>query len=174
MNPTQNNTDSPGTSKGLRFVYCNTAGEISERALSQWQEAGHYIKGHDEIKGRVLTFRKDRVQQYLEGSESLLKSPHAAPPPKLARQTVPDERPQILFTGFARAQRDALEAKADAHGVRVVQTVTNKLTFLCGGPNAGPAKVEKARSQGVYIVTESQLHPLLETGELLDEVVDAC
>jgi hypothetical protein len=49
----------------LRFVYCNAEGEVSERAISKWMEAGHYIKGHDAAKGRVLTFRKDRVREYV-------------------------------------------------------------------------------------------------------------
>lgn len=157
----------------LRFVYCNTAGEVSERTVSQWTEAGHYIKGHDVAKGRVLTFRKDRIQNYLDGSETLVKVAISAPPPRPRRDAPPDERPQILFTGFASVQRAMLEQHADAKGVRVVQTVTKGLTFLCAGPNAGPSKVEKARAQGVYIVSESQLRELLETGVLPDDVVDA-
>ena len=157
----------------LRFVYCNTAGEVSERELSQWAEAGHYIKGHDVEKGRVLTFRKDRVQSYWDGCAALLKTPHGAPPPKPDPSAQADARPQIIFTGFASVQRAMLEQLADAKGVRVVQTVTKGLAFLCAGPNAGPSKVDKARSQGVYIVSEPQLRELLETGVLADDVVDA-
>ena len=156
----------------LRFIYCNGVGEVSERSLSQWAEAGHYIKGHDATKGRVLTFRKDRVQEYLDGSELLVKSVTAEPPPRPMRGAARDLRPQMLFTGFGAAQRAELEEKADVHGLSVVQTVTKGLVFLCCGPNAGPAKVDKSRAQGVYIVTELQLHPLLETGELPDDVVD--
>lgn len=157
----------------LRFTYCNGAGEVSQRELSQWAEAGHYIKGHDVAKGRVMTFRKDRVQQYHEGCAALLTAPHGLPPPRPARDAAPDARPQMLFTGFGKSQRQALEAQADAAGVRVVQTVTKGLAFLVCGSNAGPTKVDKAREQGVFIVAELHLQALLETGELPDEAVDA-
>ena len=154
----------------LRFIYCNAEGEVSERAISKWLEAGHYVKGHDSAKGRVLTFRKDRVREYLDGCEALLKGPSASPPPKPARQASPDSRPQILFTGYGAAQRKALEAQASEAGLFIVATVTKGLTFLACGPNAGPAKVEKSRAQGVYIVADQHLQALLLTGELLDEL----
>lgn len=161
------------TAQILRFEYCNAAGELSIRTLSGWLEQGHYIKGRDADKGRVLTFRKDRVQAYLDKGDSLLRAPIAPPPPKLERSAPPDRRPQILFTGFASATRTQLQAQADEAGLRVVQTVTQGLTFLCTGANAGPSKVDKARIQGVYIVSEPQLRELLATGVLADEVVDA-
>ena len=83
----------------LRFTYCNAEGEISERVLTRWVEAGHYLKGHDLAKGRVLTFRKDRVREYFDGCEALLIGPSAPPPPKPARQSSQDSKPQMLFTG---------------------------------------------------------------------------
>lgn len=156
----------------LRFIYCNAEGEISERTLSQWFEAGHYVKGHDVAKGRVLTFRKDRVREYIDGGGALLKDPNGGPPPKPARQAAPESRPQMLFTGYGAAQRKALEAQASDAGLAIVQTVTKGLTFLACGPNAGPAKIEKARAQGVYIVSDQHLNALLQTGELLDELPD--
>lgn len=156
----------------LRFIYCNAEGEVSERTLTHWFEAGHYVKGHDMAKGRVLTFRKDRVREYLDGCDSLLKGPSATPPPKPARQAAPASRPQMLLTGYGAAQRKALESQAADAGLCIVQTVTKGLTFLACGPNAGPAKIEKARSQGVYIVADQHLQALLQTGELLDELPD--
>jgi NAD-dependent DNA ligase len=158
------------TLAALRFIYCNVGGEVSERSLTQWFEAGHYVKGHDVTKGKVLTFRKDRVREYLDGCETLLKSPSAPPPPKPASHTEPESRPQILFTGYGAAQRKTLEAQASEAGLAIVSTVTKGLTFLACGPNAGPAKIEKARTQGVYIVSDQHLQSLLQTGELLDEL----
>ena len=157
----------------LRLTYCNAEGEISERVLTRWVEAGHYLKGHDLAKGRVLTFRKDRVREYFDGCEALLIGPSAPPPPKPARQSSQDSKPQMLFTGYGAAQRKALEAQASEAGLVIVSTVTKSLTFLACGPNAGPAKIEKARAQGVYIVADQHLQALLLTGELLDELPDA-
>lgn len=165
-------TESEEVNSAVRFVYTNSANETSKRTITQWAENGHYIKGFCAERGRVLTFRKDRIQQYLDGSDGYLKSPISPPPPRPEKKSPRDSRPHILFTGFARVQRAVLEAKADANGLQVVQSVTTNLVFLCGGPNAGPSKMEKARSQGVYIVNEPQLHQLLETGELPDDVAE--
>lgn len=158
--------------KVLSFVYSNAQDEVSTRTLLRWEEAGHYIKGYSVNDGRVLTFRKDRVKTYLDGTESMLREPYAPAPPKPQREAPRDARPQILFTGFAKVQRHVLETKADADGLQVMKTVTQNLVFLCCGPTAGPAKVEKSREQGVYIVDEAQFHQLLDTGELPDSVVD--
>jgi BRCT domain type II-containing protein len=102
----------------------------------------------------------------------LLQNPYPGAPPHTQPQAPPDQRPQILFTGFPKVQRAHLEVLSDAGGLRVVKTVTQGLVFLCIGPTAGPTKVAKARAQGVYIVHEPELHGLLETGELPDYAVD--
>lgn len=157
----------------MRFTYSNAAGEISQRTLIRWSEAGHYIKGYANDDGRVLTFRKDRVMDYLDGCDALLRNPIAEPPPRLERARPADSRPEILFTGFARVQRSVLEERARQSGLQVMQTVTKHLTFLCCGPTAGPAKVERSREQGVYVLTEPDFFLLAETGELPDNAVEA-
>ncbi|MBR7777387.1 BRCT domain-containing protein [Undibacterium rugosum] len=152
----------------LRFVYRNAAGELSHRELTQWTEVGHYIKGFSTGNSAIRTFRKDRIVEYFDNAVAFLEQPHGQPPPRLAKEKTADQRPQILFTGFARALRADLEEKSNIHGLHVSQSVTKSLAYLCVGPNAGPSKVEKARSQHVYILDEAQLHILLETGELVD------
>ena len=159
---------------GLAFVYRNAEGVTSDRRMERWSESGHYIEGYELNAGKFCTFRKDRVVTYLDGCAQLLRDPFAPPPPKLER-TRPvqvDERPQILFTGFAAVQRAHLEHLCGEAGMRVVKTVTQGLTFMCAGSNAGPAKVAKARGQHVYIVKEPELHALLATGELPDYAID--
>lgn len=149
----------------LQFVYRNAADQVTVRKLTNWTEVGHYIKGYSVGEKKVLTFRKDRVAEYLTGAESL-QYPHSSPPPRPALAAAPDLRPQVVFTGFAKVQRAALEAKAGESGLRVCQSVTKDLAYLCVGPNAGPTKIEKAMAQNVFILTENQLHKLLDTGEL--------
>lgn len=152
----------------LRFVYRNAAGELSQRELTQWTEVGHYIKGFSAGNNAIRTFRKDRIIEYFDNADAFLTQPYGQPPPRLVKERPADQRPQILFTGFASALRAELEEKSNSHGLHVCQSVTKTLSYLCIGPNAGPAKVEKARAQHVYILDESQLHILLETGELID------
>lgn len=161
-----------GLGTPLAFRYANAAGEESVRALLRWSESGHYLKGYDASCGRVMTFRKDRIREYLDGCAALLSVPHSPPPPAVVRSAPADQRPQVVFTGFPRIQRAHLEQKADESGMAVVGSVTVKLAFLVYGPNAGPAKIEKAMSQGVYIVSEPEFHELAETGVLPDRLAD--
>jgi NAD-dependent DNA ligase len=73
---------------------------------------------------------------------------------------------QVCFTGFSAAEKVELSAWATAARLEVVTSVTKSLAFLCAGANAGPAKLEKAREQGVHVLTRAQLIHLLETGEV--------
>ena len=156
----------------LRFLYKKPDRSLSERLLTAWKEEGHYLTGHDSHSGAVRTFRKDRIERYMDDAESALQTPFSPPPPRVHRENVRDERPQILFTGFPAVQRAALEQRSESGGLRVVQTVTKGLVFLCAGPNAGPAKTAKAREQHVYVLKEPELYALLETGELPDHAIE--
>ncbi|MGN6260255.1 MAG: BRCT domain-containing protein [Ralstonia sp.] len=156
----------------MTFVYRNQKGETKEYNLTNWSEVGYYIEGVCTRAHAVRTFRKDRVVEYQDGCDALLADPRPGPPPTVskARETTNAPRElQILFTGFPAAQRTALEARATDAGLHVAKTVTQGLQFLCVGPNAGPAKVRKAREQSAYIVDQVQLIALLETGELPDD-----
>jgi len=149
----------------LRFIYQDAKGEVLEWAILRWTENTRYIQGRSEHDSLPRTFRKDRVQEYLEGAEQLLFD-LAEPAPEPAPRAQPDSRPQILFTGFKSADRTRLENKAAEHGLRVMKSAGKSLAILCIGYNAGPTKVEAAREAGAFIVTEEQLDHLLLTGEV--------
>lgn len=61
--------------------------------------------------------------------------------------------PQICFTGFGLSERISLERVAKAAGLEVKESVTTTLKYLCAGPNAGPSKLEKARSRHIPILS---------------------
>ena len=149
----------------LRFIYTNAAGETSERTLTRWKENSLYIQGCTETDTLPRTFRKDRVQEYLEGVDQLLFD-LAPPAPAPAPKAPSDVRPKILFTGFKAADRQRLEAWSEVNGLRVMKSKSPFLSFLCVGANAGPSKVEAAREAGAFIVSEHELVWILETGEL--------
>ena len=149
----------------LRFIYGDARGEISERSLARWSENSLYVQGVSEGEAFPRTYRKDRVVEYLEGEELLLKD--AAPPaPTPTPRASLDDRHQILFTGFKAIERQALELRAQEHGLRVMKTPGKTLAFLCIGPTAGSSKVEKAREAGAFIITDTQLLHMFDTGEL--------
>lgn len=152
----------------ISFIYRPPGKDPQKHTLIPgWHESGFYLCGVDEASSHYKTFRKDRVVSYLDGAELRLALPTTPPPPKVKKGS--SESVEILFTGFAAARRSTLEAQAEEVGMHICKTVTTNLTFLCTGPNAGPSKVEKARSQRVFIVSEAQFLALIETGELPDE-----
>lgn len=151
----------------LRFIYSDGQGARSERLLTQWNENSRYIQGRSEENGLPKTYRKDRIVEFLEGEELLLgdAAPLApAPTPK----TQSDQRAQILFTGFLKAERAELEALAAAHWLRVMSGPGKLLAFLCCGLTAGPTKISKAQEAGAFILDSAGLRHLLDTGEIPD------
>ncbi len=152
----------------LSFIYQAPGRDEKQYDLFNWKEVGHYVQGIDTESRSFKTFLKCRVLSYLNDGESLLDQPFTDSPPKLDK--VAKRGPEILFTGFKAADRAELESKAIEVGMKVCQSVTKGLTYLCAGYNAGPAKVCAAREQHVYIISQSQFMNLIETGELPDEI----
>lgn len=68
---------------------------------------------------------------------------------------------EVLFTGFARAERDALEQLADAHHWRVRKSITKHLTVLVTGPRAGQVKQDQAREVGAQVMDRAAFERLL-------------
>lgn len=150
----------------LRFIYKAVDQDPAAFIVENWHEEGVYIKGYCRNLG-PRTFRKDRVIEYLDSCALLLKDPHTPPPKKLNKHE--PTGPEIVFTGFPAVQKALLQKKAVEHGMVVRQNVTQGLDYLCGGPTAGQAKVQKAKLQNVIICDQAQLFLLWETGELPDE-----
>lgn len=149
----------------LTFLYRKPDGEEVEATLSNWRESGRYLVGFNPEIGMLRTYRKDRVVQYHNDCDKQLDQPFIDPPPIVKKA---QRLPEILFTGFAASERNALEKYAAESGFQVVKTPTKQFDYLCCGPNAGPAKIEKARLAGAWLLMGSDLTVLVETGELPD------
>lgn len=73
----------------------------------------------------------------------------------------------VCFTGYSAAECEELHAlAARATWLTITSTVTKKLTYLCAGTNAGPAKVAKAQAQGVPIIDRAEFEALIAHGEV--------
>lgn len=151
----------------LQFTYQNAAGEVKDYALKTWKENSRYIQGYAEGYVSLKTFRKDRILRIIKGIDLILGD-CAPPAPEAQPRLSPDQRPQILFTGFKSPDRQHLENIASDSGFRVMKTAGKLLAILCTGYNAGPAKIEAAREAGAFILTELEFLQLVETGELPD------
>ncbi|HCI2469083.1 TPA: hypothetical protein NOT17_003818 [Pseudomonas aeruginosa] len=149
----------------LTFLYRDVTGVETTRSLVTGRETSRYIQGRSATESLPKTYRKDRILQFLEGDHLLLGA-DAPPSPEPAPKSMPDMRPQILFTGFKAADKDRLGAVASEQGFRVMKTVGKSLSMICIGKNAGPTKVESAQGYGAFVLTEEQFFHLCRTGEV--------
>lgn len=148
----------------LTFEYTDGAGKTRVWSLVNIHETEYHFSGIATDLGAYRTFKKSRVNRYLDGSESLLNTPHATEP----KTEKPPAGLEILFTGFVAARRKELETIAKTtDGLTLVKTPTEHLRFICCGYNAGPSKVRAAIERGAWVLTEEDFLRLVETGELL-------
>jgi len=67
----------------------------------------------------------------------------------------------VCFAGWSEGRMDYLTAVARSVGLGVRDTVTGDLTLLCVGPSPPDEDVERARSQGVTLISGDQLQELV-------------
>ncbi|MFO7880190.1 MAG: NAD-dependent DNA ligase LigA [Bacteroidota bacterium] len=67
------------------------------------------------------------------------------------------EGERIVISGvFTNHSREELKKMVEDHGGKIVQSVSAKTTYLLAGENMGPAKLNKAESLGVKIISEDE------------------
>lgn len=163
------------------FVYMNWHKEVSAYSLENYKENEDYFIGYVSQKKRVITFRKDRIikefvnfddaQHY---AENLPEEIFIQFDQKLnAIKHIPSKPIQhpltFCFTGFSKAQKQALIDLTIQVGLRAIQDVTLKCDYLVMCENSktiGPSKRAKAESLGVKLIFENQFFHLIETGEI--------
>lgn len=163
------------------FVYMNWHKEVSAYSLESYKENEDYFIGYVSQKKRVITFRKDRIikefvnfddaQHY---AENLPEEIFIQFDQKLnAIKRIPSKPIQhsltFCFTGFSKAQKQALIDLTTQVGLRAIQDVTSKCDYLVMCENSktiGPSKRAKAESLGVKLIFENQFFHLIETGEI--------
>lgn len=163
------------------FVYMNWHKEVNAYSLENYKENEDYFIGYVSQKKRVITFRKDRIikefvnfddaQHY---AENLPEEIFTQFDQKLnAIKRIPSKPIQhpltFCFTGFSKAQKQALIDLTIQVGLRVIQDVTSKCDYLVMCENSktiGPSKRAKAESLGVKLIFENQFFHLIETGEI--------
>ncbi len=163
------------------FVYINWHKEVSAYSLENYKENEDYFIGYVSQKKRVITFRKDRIikefvnfddaQHY---AENLPEEIFTQFDQKLnAIKRIPSKPIQhpltFCFTGFSKAQKQALIDLTIQVGLRAIQDVTSKCDYLVMCENSktiGPSKRAKAESLGVKLIFENQFFHLIETGEI--------
>ncbi|MFI3267406.1 MAG: NAD-dependent DNA ligase LigA [Rikenellaceae bacterium] len=70
---------------------------------------------------------------------------------------------KIVVSGvFKTMSRDELKAKIEAHGGKVVSSISKNTSFIVAGDDMGPSKYEKATKLNVKIISESDFLELTE------------
>lgn len=81
---------------------------------------------------------------------------------EIVLETTALEGKTFVISGvFTRFDRDELKAKIIANGGKVVSSISAKLDYLVAGENMGPAKLEKANSLSIPIISEDEFIALL-------------
>ena len=91
-----------------------------------------------------------------------------------ALKTKEGKRYEICFTGFPDSEKSDLLRLAARSELVVMGSVTRNLSVLVEGQYPGPAKHEKAKKQGVLIMTLDQFKQFLQTGEIPDRSTISC
>jgi DNA ligase (NAD+) len=81
---------------------------------------------------------------------------------EIVLETTALEGKSFVISGvFSHFDRDELKAKIIANGGKVVSSISAKLDYLVAGENMGPAKLEKANSLSIPIISEDEFLALL-------------
>ncbi|WP_032092082.1 BRCT domain-containing protein [Necropsobacter rosorum] len=163
------------------FVYMNWHKEVNAYTLENHKENEDYFIGYVLQKNRVITFRKDRVIKFFDNYEEAQYYAQNLPAAifeqfdqKLnaikRKSTTPIQHPlTFCFTGFGKAQKNALMNLTSEVGLRAITDVTSKCDYLVICENSktiGPSKLAKAQSFGIKLIYENQFFHLIETGEI--------
>ena len=69
----------------------------------------------------------------------------------------------IVISGtFSQFSRDELKLMIEKNGGKNVSSISSKTSFLVAGENMGPSKLEKAKSLGLKILSETEFLNLLK------------
>jgi NAD-dependent DNA ligase len=163
------------TEETQTIIYRDAKGNITARQIHSISESGEHFQAVC-LKARALrTFRKDRVLEYIENESEIDQrlafhiENNPEPAPRRYQNSL--NKLEVCFTGFPGSEKVRLKEYAESAGLYVRTSVTKKLTILCYGnmERAGPSKMDKARRQGVIVLSLPQFETMLNTGEIPEE-----
>lgn len=179
-------SDLPLLPREFLFSYTDHEGQSSRRRVRVMGIASNdgrqYLDGYCLDRNAMRTFRVDRilgemtdaetgelvnVYRLLAGTDKRRHMDYAPPKAEFSWSEAGEEFDHVeapttvLFTGFAKARKQELEAMAEAAGWEVRSTVSQSLDYLVCGPKAGPAKVSKANQLGLLMLDENKFQSLV-------------
>lgn len=154
---------------GIRFV-----GEVSakliarhfkniDRLMSASTEELCQIDGVGEVmaKSVVNFFAQEENRTIVErlrsrGLKMSIEEADVAASDKLKDQSI------VISGVFVHHSRDQYKAIIEQNGGKNVSSISSKTSFILGGSNMGPSKLQKAQSLGVRIVSEDEFLEMIK------------
>jgi DNA ligase (NAD+) len=131
--------------------------QASYEALLEAPEVG------EKIAQSVVEFFKDKdnLREVERLGNAGLQYESTMKEPELVSSVLADK--SFVISGvFQNYERDQLKDLIEAHGGKVLSSVSGKLDYLLAGDNMGPAKREKAEKLGVKIISEGEFETMLK------------
>ncbi len=166
-------------SQNISFNYRNSKGEESHFSIYLLKSYEYYFSGRTLDTNEYRTFKKERVIQYDNDSESIIaKQPieevkaFDGNPLAFIKSYNPNQLFEVCFTGFKKADKTRLIEIAKNNNMYIASDVTTNLGILVCGYNAGPKKIERALNSArtVEIMDEAEFLHFIETGEVKSNI----
>ncbi len=155
---------------GIRFVGETVAKKLANKLVTiDALQASTYdqLIEIDEIGGRIA----ESIGQYFENEDNLrlidsLKKhglQFTLNESRLEGRSNKLEGLSIVISGtFEKHSRDELKQLIEKHGGKNVGSISKKTSYLLGGSNIGPSKIEKVTKLGVPVISEDEFLKMIE------------
>lgn len=153
---------------GIRFVGATVAKKLAEYfenidALSQatFEQLTQVPEIGEKIAHSIIAYFADTENQKI-----LDKLKKAGLQMSLQKKTIKRkgnslEGKTFVISGVFGRSREEIQADIEAHGGKILSSVSGKLDYLVAGDKMGPSKLEKAQKFGVKIISEEELLKLI-------------
>ncbi len=161
------------------IAYKNRFNEVKPYRLLISSTTGDKIAAVDIDAGFEKTFNKDEIlgtfdtYEAADGFACEKQKLYTINYPKKRGKNYgnPESRPELVFTGFSKADKELLISLAERSGFMVRKNVVKSLAALVCGPTPGPKKMELATKYNIPLVKgKDAALTLLATGELVDRL----
>ncbi|WP_163713879.1 NAD-dependent DNA ligase LigA [Mangrovibacterium lignilyticum] len=155
---------------GIRFVGETVAKKLAQKLINIEQLKAASLEqliDIDEIGGRIA----ESVMAYFqdEKNATLVERLKAQGLQFELDQSILNERSQkleglsIVISGtFEKHSRDELKAMIEKNGGKSVGSISKKTSYLLGGSNIGPSKLEKVEKLGIPMLSEEEFLKMIE------------
>jgi DNA ligase (NAD+) len=142
-------------------------GEVASKKICEYFGLDFLDAGKDELLA-LEGFGEEMADSFLEFTrvnravvEKLMEIIQPTAPEKKEIKESPFTGKTVVLTGSMSKPRSEIKAFLESMGAKVTNTVSKKTDYVIYGEDAG-SKYEKAKSLGVALLTEEEMHAMLE------------